>query len=98
MDAAHLPVICHDRLCWRGTHLRWASRRENAADMNFDGTNLIGEHRWNSILTPDQVLEIRSKYTGRGGVTQEELAAEYGITRGNVSSIVTGKSWKHLPS
>ena len=97
MDAAHLPIVCHKRLCWRGVHLRWATRRENVADMELDKTTLRGEGRWTSILTEAQVLEILTRFTGRGcGVTQRELAEEYGTTVPNISSIVTRKSWTHL--
>ena len=38
LDAAHAPLICHNRACINPAHLRWATRKENAADMLLDGT------------------------------------------------------------
>lgn len=40
--------------------------------------------------------EIRRRYSA-GGVTQRQLAAEYGIAQSSVSTIVLGKKWITLP-
>jgi hypothetical protein len=40
-------------------------------------------------LTPTATREIRAAYVG-GGVTQTELAAEYGVSRSNIARIVSG--------
>lgn len=48
-------------------------------------------------LTDAQVRGIRDIYTeGFGGVSQRELAAEYGVTPSTISAIVTGKTWRWL--
>jgi hypothetical protein len=39
MDAAHAPLICHNRICINPKHLRWATRSENLADKALDGTH-----------------------------------------------------------
>ena len=39
LDVAHGP--CHNRLCVNPLHLRWATRRENAADRRRDGTQPV---------------------------------------------------------
>ena len=46
-------------------------------------------------LTDAQVLEIRDRYAG-GEVTQRQVAAEFGVSAGTVSDIVTGKTWRWL--
>jgi DNA-binding MarR family transcriptional regulator len=42
-------------------------------------------------LSPAQVTALRRSYA-QGNVTQTELAAQYGIHKGQVSRIVRGKS------
>jgi DNA-directed RNA polymerase specialized sigma subunit len=42
-------------------------------------------------LTYDQALEARKLYRQR--IPQREIAARLGVTRGNISEIVRGKTW-----
>lgn len=44
-------------------------------------------------ITDRDVEEIRARYSV-GDITQEELAAEYGVDRTNISHIVCGRSWR----
>lgn len=48
-----------------------------------------------SKLTTKQVLDIRRDYAS--GSTQAELAARYGTVQGNISMIVTRRTWRHVP-
>ncbi|HET6917248.1 MAG TPA: hypothetical protein VFH56_14235 [Acidimicrobiales bacterium] len=41
-------------------------------------------------LTDDQVFEIRERYAA-GGITQRELAIEYGVTRPHVGNLIHGR-------
>lgn len=43
-------------------------------------------------LTNVEAQQMRSRYAA-GGVTQQTLAAEYGVSRGNVSKIVNGVTY-----
>jgi len=54
-----------------------------------------GERHSAAKLTDDQVRELRRRWQV-GGVQQKQLAAEYGVSRGVVSEILSGKSWRHL--
>lgn len=47
-------------------------------------------------VTYAQAEAIRHRFA-RGGVTQTALAAEYGVTRANVSLIVKHSIHKHAP-
>lgn len=46
-----------------------------------------------SKLVEADIAQIRSK--AAQGVTQAELATEYGVSRRNINRIVNGKTWKH---
>lgn len=48
----------------------------------------------NTKLTEDQVREIKREI--RQGATNPEIAARYGVNRGTVSNIRTGRSWGNV--
>lgn len=56
-----------------------------------------GEDAHRARLTADDVLAIRRAYAA-GGATQEALAACYGVSRGTIAGVVTGRTWAHLPA
>jgi hypothetical protein len=87
-DAAH---SCGRRLCWAGEHLRWATRKENAADMVLHGT----VRRGFGPLTADDVLAIRARYVPRV-FTLRMLADEYGVDERSIHRIITRERWGWL--
>lgn len=93
-EAAH--SCGHGHLgCVNPKHLRWATRKENAADRVIHGTQPFGEEVPLAKLTRDAVHHIRAL---RGVLTQAEIAAIFGIHQATVSSIQLGKSWSWLHS
>lgn len=46
-------------------------------------------------LTEDDVLELRRRYAD-GGVTQKELAKEFGVDKSSISLIIRRKKWTHI--
>ena len=54
-----------------------------------------GERSGRSVLTADQVLNMRHAYRVRG-VTYMDLAVQYDISEGTVSAILAHRTWKHL--
>lgn len=49
-----------------------------------------------ATLVEADVTEIRRLYA-TGTLTQSQIAERFGISRPNVSLIVTGKTWPHIP-
>ena len=83
---------CDNRACVRLAHLFLGSPAENLADMKAKGRSLTGERNPHARLTTDQVREIRRRYRN-GGITQAELAIEFGVVEGNVWNVLHGRSW-----
>ena len=48
-----------------------------------------------SKLTEKEVIAIRTRYAA-GGVTQQQLGDEYGITNASISFIIKGRSYPHV--
>jgi len=46
-------------------------------------------------LDPEAVRQIRARYAA-GGVSQQILAAEYGVNQRTVSSVIRRKIWQHV--
>jgi hypothetical protein len=70
--------------CFNPEHLTVGGAQQNALDRHRDGTMRQAK------LTREQVLDIRS----RVGKTHKELAEEFGISRQQMSRIVSGERWK----
>jgi len=87
-DAAHAPVICHNRACVNPRHLRWATRSENQKDRVLDGTDLGGDKSPVSKLTQEQVDQIK-----KSKAPQYEIAKLYGVNQSQISRIKNKKRW-----
>jgi len=91
--------VCHndgDPANNRPANLRYDTRTANHADKVQHGTAPKGARNTNAKLTESDVIKIRWTYR-RGGITQKDLGAKYGVHFGNVSAIILGKSWTDLP-
>ena len=54
-----------------------------------------GERSPCAKLTERDVRELRARYAA-GGVSQPQLAREYGVTQGAIWCALQGRTWKHL--
>lgn len=82
---------CDNPLCVEPAHLVLGSPAENSADMVERGRSMAGERNARAHLTEAQVLAI---YEDPRGPT--ELAAVYGVWKGTISAIKTGRSWSSV--
>lgn len=75
-------------------NIRWATPKENNADKKKHGTNQAGEKNPISKLNAWHVQLIRT--SAYHGVSQAELAEEYGVTRRTINNVVNRRSWGHI--
>lgn len=76
-DGMFVCHMCDNPCCVNPDHLFLGTHDDNMRDMVSKGRSL-------RRLTKEQVTEIIERYD-RGGVTQRELAAEYGVSYGVVN-------------
>lgn len=91
-------VVCHkcdNPACCHPAHLFLGTHADNAADMVKKGREARGERHGMSKLTADAVREIRARYAA-GSATQEQLAAEFGVSSPHICGILAGKFWRHV--
>jgi predicted XRE-type DNA-binding protein len=77
-------------------NLRWDTRKSNVADTKCHGRDTSGERNHWHKLTLLEVKEIR--HLASLGWKQQPLAEKFGVSRSNISIILSCKSWKLLTS
>jgi hypothetical protein len=78
------------------SNLAWKTPVENAADKIRHGRQPMGEGvRHLAKLTEESVRAIREAYAG--GQSRRDLAARYRVSVDAVDSVVTRRTWKHVP-
>ena len=88
---------CDNPPCVNPAHLFLGDRSANMRDRENKGrgNHPKGTAHWKAKLTDDDVRTIRARYAA-GGVTQEALAAEYGVQHPTIGQIVRYKHWRHV--
>ena len=85
---------CDNRQCVRPSHLFLGTKAKNQADMAAKGRAARGEKQWMSKLTASEVLKIRA--LSQRGLTQQQIADEFGVSRGNISFVINRVTWVHI--
>ena len=94
LHGCDFPLCCNAE---NPAHIHEGTIEDNNREMRERGRwspppVLMGSAANRSKLTDDQALEIIARYdNGRGGVSQEALATEYGVSQFAISCIVRGK-------
>lgn len=94
-----IPVgmcVCHtcdNGLCVNISHLFLGSQHDNIMDMERKGRSIHKRHESHgrAKLTKTKVLEIRS--LARLGKSQRFLAKKFSVSRSNIRSIMSNKTW-----
>jgi hypothetical protein len=92
--------VCHDcptgdnPLCVR--HLWLGDRASNMRDMAEKDRVSHGRRNPRAVLTPEAVRDMRQRHAS--GVTQRQLAREFGVTPSAVSRAVGGQNWARVQS
>lgn len=92
--ACHAPLIGCSPNCMNYRHLRWGSKRDNAADAILDGRIRRGEAHPLHRLTADEVREIRKRRAA--GARYKALAVEYGVSWLTVKAAAKRLTWAWL--
>lgn len=75
-------------------NLEWVTQFENMQHSVDSGLSPKGEDSYLAKLTEKDVLAIREAYANN--VSNKELSILYNVNRGAISSIVLGRTWKHV--
>lgn len=101
---------CDNRVCVNPSHLFLGTSQDNVADRDAKGRTASGtrngaatrpdriprgEMNPRAVLRESDVLSIRARYAS-GGVSLQEIANEYGISKQSIWRAIRGKAWRHL--
>lgn len=92
-DTLFIMHSCDNPGCVNPAHMSLGTCADNLKDMRDKGRHVHGETHPFSKLTAAQVTLIRTEYAS-GNITQQELAAKYGVGPKHISRIVTYRRWK----
>ena len=85
---------CKNSKCVEPEHLYASKGLHYKAYTDFDYPVRKGEANVNVKITEEIVLDIRARHLK--GVTNVDMAEEYGLSRTHVGRIVRGVAWKHI--
>lgn len=85
---------CDNRRCCNPNHLREGTNSDNMRDKAERGrVNVRGEKNPRAKLNRADVAAIRDRYAA-GGVSQQKIADEYGVSQVAISKIVLKENWR----
>lgn len=100
----HVLHSCDTPGCVNPKHLSVGSHKENMLDKAAKGraprdttkhVDNRGSKHGKAVLTESDAKNIRAEYA-LGGITQQQLAAKYGVSRQTVSDVIRRVGWAHV--
>ncbi len=85
---------CDNPPCANPAHLFLGTKTTNAADREAKGRTPQGERSHNAKISNEDARTIRE--LASLSIRYGEIALRFGMSRGQVSRIVTGKQWKKI--
>lgn len=91
---------CHNGCCVNPRHLFLGTQKDNMHSSSISGwpngrPAIKLRRRGRPKLTDKQVKEIRRRYKA-GGASQKSLAAEYHVSQGTISDVITRVGYKRV--
>ena len=77
-------------------NLRWGTKQSNADDRTAHGKQIRGTQVSLSVLTEDQVIEIKAAIPSWKKGMGRYFAQKFGVGDSAVSAIKSGLTWRHL--
>lgn len=93
-DGMEVCHSCDTPACVRPDHLFLGSHATNMADMTAKQRQARGPQNARTRLNETLVSEIRGR--SEAGVSERVIAAEFGVSRGAITSILRRKSWDYV--
>ena len=93
-EGLHVLHKCDTPLCGRPDHLFLGTNADNVADCISKGRNNKGEKNGGAKLKEQGVLDIRVLL--KDGLSQYEIAEQYGVSQTHISDIKNGHKWGWL--
>lgn len=87
----HALHSCDRKTCCNPMHIYAGTHEDNMRDLAIRGLASKGEKNPSSILTEQQVLEIRASNS-----SINELAEKYGVVRTTIACIRNRITWRHI--
>jgi hypothetical protein len=86
---------CDNTICINIAHMRIGTHKENSEDSVSRNRQARGERSGVAVLTEAIVRAIRARHA-EGGVSQGQIAREFGTIQQQVSRIINRVIWKHI--
>jgi hypothetical protein len=94
-DGLDILHTCDNPPCCNPAHHYPGTQIDNVRDRQERNRQARGERLPFTKLTGDQVLAIRARHAA-GGITYEQLAAEYGVGPNAIRDVVLRNHWQHI--
>lgn len=94
-DVGYAPGDTAYRACVNPAHLHLGDQVTNNAERDARGRVAHGERHYAAILTARKAAAIRALYA-QGGITQQKIAAVYGVSQQAIQRVVNGRDWRRV--